>query len=76
VEVSANHDGAGNQIVAWARAVFIPLMLGVMISYALSPPVNLMQKWHIPRAIGAAVLLAIVGGTGSQFIRSAIVLPS
>ena len=50
----------------WARAIFIPLMLGVMISYALSPPVNLMQKWRIPRAIGAAVLLlGIVGGTGS-----------
>jgi len=50
----------------WAQAVFIPMMLGVMISYALSAPVNLMQKWHIPRAVGAAVLLlAIVGGTGS-----------
>lgn len=50
----------------WARAVFIPLMLGMMISYALSAPVNLMQKWYIPRVIGAAVLLlAIVGGTGS-----------
>jgi predicted PurR-regulated permease PerM len=50
----------------WARAIFIPLMLGVMISYALSPPVNRMQKWRIPRAIGAAVLLlGIVGGTGS-----------
>jgi hypothetical protein len=50
----------------WARAIFIPLMLGVMISYALSPPVNLMQKWRIPRAIGAAVLLlGIVGGIGS-----------
>jgi len=50
----------------WASAVFIPLMLGVIISYALSPPVNLMQKWRIPRAIGAAVLLlGIVGGTGS-----------
>lgn len=49
----------------WASAVFIPLMLGVMISYALSPLVNLMQKWHIPRAISAAVLLlTIVGGTG------------
>jgi predicted PurR-regulated permease PerM len=46
--------------------VFIPLMLGVMISYALSPLVNLMQKWRIPRAIGTAVLLlGIVGGTGS-----------
>jgi predicted PurR-regulated permease PerM len=50
----------------WARAVCIPLMLGVMISYALSTPVNLMHKWRIPRAIGAAVLLlALVGGVGS-----------
>ena len=50
----------------WARAVFIPLMFGVMISYALSPLVNLMQKWRIPRAIGAAVLLmGIVGGISS-----------
>ena len=50
----------------WARAIFIPLMLGVMISYALSPPVNLLHKWRIPRAIGAAVLLlGIVGGTGT-----------
>lgn len=50
----------------WARAVFIPLMLGVMISYALSAPVDLMHKWHIPRSIGAAVLLlSIVGGASS-----------
>ncbi len=49
----------------WAKTVFIPLMLGVMISYALSPPVNLLKKWRIPRAIGAAVLLlGIVGGSG------------
>lgn len=50
----------------WARAFFIPLMLGIMISYAFSPVVNLMQQWRIPRAIGAAVLLiSIVGGTCS-----------
>lgn len=53
-------------VLHWARAFFIPLMLGIMISYAFSPLVNRMQKWHIPRAIGAAVLLiGIVGGTGS-----------
>jgi predicted PurR-regulated permease PerM len=50
----------------WARAIFIPVMLGVMISYTLSPLVSLMRKWRIPRVIGAAVLLlAIMGGTGS-----------
>lgn len=50
----------------WGRAFFIPLMLGVMISYAFSPIVNRMQKWRIPRAIGSAMLLiGIVGGAGS-----------
>ena len=50
----------------WASAVFIPLLLGVMSSYALSPVVARMERWHIPRALGAAVLLtAIVGGLGS-----------
>ena len=49
----------------WAREVLVPLMLGVMISYALSPVVALLQKWHIPRAIGAGILLlAIVTGLG------------
>jgi len=50
----------------WARAIFIPVLLGVMISYTLGPLVSLMRKWRIPRVIGAAVLLlAIVVGTGS-----------
>ena len=50
----------------WARDVFIPLMLGVMISYTLSPLVDLMHRWRIPRAIGAGILLiGIVGGTGA-----------
>ncbi len=51
----------------WARAFFIPLMFGVMISYALSPLVNRMQKWGIHRTIGAAVLLiSIAGGIGEM----------
>ncbi len=50
----------------WARAIFIPVLLGVVISYTLGPLVSLMRKWRIPRVIGAAVLLlAIVVGTGS-----------
>ena len=46
----------------WARAFFIPLMFGVMISYALSPLVKVMQRWKIPRAIGAAILLIGIAG--------------
>lgn len=50
----------------WASAVFIPVLLGLMASYALSPVVERLQRWHVPRAIGAALLLlAIVAGFGS-----------
>ena len=53
-------------MLRWAMAIFIPLMLGVMISYALAPLVNRMHKLRIPRALGAAVLLiSIVGASGS-----------
>ena len=47
----------------WASAVFIPLMLGLMLSYALSPAVDRLSRWRIPRAAGAALLMgAILGG--------------
>lgn len=50
----------------WAREVLIPLMLGVMISYALSPLVSRLHQWHLPRAIGAGILLlVIVAGVSS-----------
>ena len=49
----------------WTSPVLIPVMLGVMISYALSPLVDAMEKWHIHRVIGAAVLLiSLVAGAG------------
>ena len=50
----------------WAAEVFIPLMLSLLAVYALSPVVDRLVRWHIPRAIAAAlVLLAIGGATGS-----------
>jgi predicted PurR-regulated permease PerM len=50
----------------WASPFFIPLMLGFMFSYALSPVVNWLQRLHIPRAISAGVLIiGILGGGGA-----------
>ena len=49
----------------WAKAVFIPLLLGVMLSYALTPAVDFMQRWRVPRAAAAGLLLsAIVSAIG------------
>ncbi|WP_309681759.1 AI-2E family transporter [Polaromonas sp.] len=48
-------------VLHWAKAVFIPVMLGVLFSYALSPVVNWLELRRVPRWLGAAVLmLAIV----------------
>jgi len=50
----------------WASAVFVPLLLAVMFSYALSPAVDRLQRWRVPRALGAALLLlAVLGGVAS-----------
>lgn len=49
-----------------ASAVFIPLVMGVMVSYALTPLVNRMVQLHIPRTLAAALLLlGIVSGAGT-----------
>lgn len=48
----------------WAAAVLIPLALSLMLVYALSPVVDRMERWRLPRWAGAAVLLlALTGGT-------------
>ena len=50
----------------WARDVFIPVMLSVLFSYALSPLVNWMERQRVPRWLGAALLLlAIFSAIGS-----------
>jgi predicted PurR-regulated permease PerM len=52
-------------VLQWAKAVFIPLMLGLIFSYALSPLVNWAETRQVPRWLSAAVLLiAIFGGIG------------
>ncbi len=49
-----------------ASEVFVPLMLGVLGSYALAPLVDRIERLHVPRALAAAlVLICIVGGIGS-----------
>ena len=45
-----------------AQSVFIPLALGVLISYALSPFVSALARLYIPRVIGAAVAVAVLVG--------------
>jgi len=46
-----------------ARAFFVPLLIGILASYALSPLVDWLKSHRVPSAIAAAlVLAALVGG--------------
>jgi predicted PurR-regulated permease PerM len=53
-------------VLRWASGFFIPLMLGLVFSYALSPLVDWLQRYGVPRALSAGVLiLGILGGMGA-----------
>jgi predicted PurR-regulated permease PerM len=53
-------------LLRYAQAMIIPIVIGVLISYALDPIVTRLSEWGLPRAAAAAlVLLAVTGSTGS-----------
>ena len=56
----------------WASAVFIPLLVGVLFSYALSPIVDRLQLRRIPRTLSAAVLVGgiVLGLAGGAYTLS------
>jgi predicted PurR-regulated permease PerM len=45
-----------------ARAFFVPLLIGILASYALSPLVDWLELRRLPRVAGAALILAILVG--------------
>lgn len=52
------------------QQVFLPLVLGGLLFYALDPAVDRLQKWRIPRAVGAAVMLCIAVGSCGALMYS------
>jgi predicted PurR-regulated permease PerM len=54
----------GIAILRWAEPVLIPVVLGILLSYVLSPVVRSMANRGIPRALGAFVVIALVCGAG------------
>src|SRR5438270_7975959 len=52
------------------RAFFVPLLLGILASYALAPLVDWLEGRRIPRAIGAALVLLLLVGMGTWTVVS------
>lgn len=55
-------------VLQYAQSVFIPLVLGLLISYALDPIVTRLQRLRVPRAASAALLLLTLVCGGGFFI--------
>src|SRR5258705_11504784 len=49
-------------LLHWAREVFIPIVLSVLISYALQPIVTLLMRARLPRVIAAALVMILFTG--------------
>ena len=48
-----------------ARAFFVPLLIGILASYALSPVVEWMKRHHVPRFLAATLVLVTLVGSMS-----------
>ena len=52
-------------MLQYAQAVIIPIVLGLLVSYALDPIVAALERRRLPRPVGAALLLcALVASSG------------
>ena len=49
-------------VLQYAESVLVPIVIGILISYGLAPFVGGLQRLRVPRAIGAAVAVAMLVG--------------
>jgi predicted PurR-regulated permease PerM len=48
----------------WSRGFLVPLLLGILISYTLSPLMGWLERRRVPRIVGATLItFAMVGGS-------------
>ena len=57
-------------VLHWAQEVFIPIVLAILISYALAPVVSALHRIKVPRMIAAALVVAALSGAVGYGIYS------
>jgi predicted PurR-regulated permease PerM len=73
--VSALPIVSGLAIVAalwWAQAVLIPVVVAVLVSYALEPLIAGLERWHVQRPFAAPLVLTMLlaaAATGAYALR-------
>jgi predicted PurR-regulated permease PerM len=52
----------------FAQAMIIPIVLAILISYALAPLVTRLTSWRVPRPLAAAIVLLCIAGTAGTLL--------
>ena len=50
-------------ILNWAREIFIPIVVSILISYALEPVVASLTRVRLPRVLASAIVVTLLSGT-------------
>jgi predicted PurR-regulated permease PerM len=51
--------------LSWAKGLLIPLSFALFLSALLGPAVERLARWHVPRPLGAALVLLALSGLGA-----------
>ena len=57
-------------VLQYAQAMIIPIVLAVLVSYALEPVVGWMERRRVPRALAAAIVLLTLVTAGAWMLYS------
>jgi predicted PurR-regulated permease PerM len=55
----------GLWVLQWAQAFLVPVLIAVFVTYTLTPLVSWLERKHLPRSVGAAlVVITLLGALG------------
>jgi predicted PurR-regulated permease PerM len=59
----------------FARALLLPATIAILLDLLLLPLVRGLQRWHVPRPVAAAVVLAVLAG-GAGYVAATVWTPA
>jgi predicted PurR-regulated permease PerM len=57
-------------LARYMQDVLIPFVLAGLVFYALDPIVDRLQRWHVPRSLGAALAITLIVGASVATVYS------
>ena len=60
-------------LLRYAQQLFVPLVLSILIAFALNPFVTMLERWHVYRSIAAAIVVTLsifAVGCGAYALRN------